>query len=518
MKPLGNNLYEVNNPKTGEVRQVNGDDLHLYGLQPESGFSTWLPSLLGTAGSVGGGIVGGLTTFGLGAEAGSVAGGAVGQSLGEIAKEWLNHEQINLQEVGKQGAIGAAYGAIPGSESLGLGAKVGSKILGRAITGGVVSGATTGVEESTDPTKTLGQKAKDVAVSGGVGAALFPIIGSSIDAMSGIAKFLGNKIPNDIYQKVIQEPMQVAKDLSQATKAWLVGNMDVSFAEVNKIIPADVHGVTPEMVTAGLDRAGQLAQETENKLRGLIKASGVSIPVSQAQQIISDAGEKIMSGSKLRAFLDNANALVFRSAGANRLETELGAGSILKRQVPLETLLDVKRVIKYGSDTSQAWHEIASKIESLSGNGQAIHEVNNFFGKVLGVQSSLQDKVGITWPDKWTPTAIQNAIEESARGIPKSLDALISSIAAAAAMGTAMGTKSAGMGISGMMAARWTMQKVGASLFDNPKEQKRLADYLSKKYLSVADSHSKDAIKSLLQQMGVRFAGTLGQSVNESSQ
>jgi hypothetical protein len=262
MKYLGNGMYQIQNTKTGETRNVKASDLPQYGLSAPKQNTSSSPDI---AGDVGVGLAGGIggsigqaigTPFDLltgpvGTMAGGATLGGLAQGGAEATRELLHGQGLNWGDIASQGAQGAMWGAVPFGEeartaktaadaasdvlgSIGVdtakedvasnltkvAGKWGTKQIAKRVAYGGVAGMGTqsvqdiraGKNPLTDP---------NVLVQGGIGSALNAISPGLSDIVGAIPKTLTGT-SGKIYERLAQYMVGSGLDNDPVVKGSLV--------------------------------------------------------------------------------------------------------------------------------------------------------------------------------------------------------------------------------------------------------------------------------------------------------
>lgn len=434
MRYLGNDQYEIENVKTGEKRTVNSGELSNYGLSPD-------PSAEADTNQQGGAIKGVsnlLSSFGLGAIPGAaaslyeapgfVARGFKSRPVEEAQKDnpFLTNQKI--QSIKKTRTDKTEPFKQAGSEALGLGSwMVPGGIEGKALTRfglGAIQGATSAISQKED----VGKVALDSVLAGGINT----VLPGAANKLVGAGKYITEKIPADIKEKIITQPAKKMSQLVDRGIRTIVGHQDADFAIKNGIIDRNTFkGVNSETINDALQKTYNQLQEKETKLQGILTDSSAMIPYrpvkSKIKEIIDKSPPNLNTPDKqaISSWLDdrlleglpggNKNILVSNDFIQGKTLGDLATLNELKRSLYKENSPVFREIYTYLNDY----------IGKASGVPNEVKGLNKEMGSLIRIKNNLLKSQEGKLPETLTETSIQNTVDKAKQGDVGSLDVLL---------------------------------------------------------------------------------------------
>jgi len=506
-------LTKYNNIFRGNAPTPQTPQTPVMGQQPTQQSEPWYTKILPALGGIAGGLIGGAAGTAIepggGTIAGSMGGSGIGQSLGEMAREWLTGQKLSPGSIIKQGAEGTLYGAIPGGEEGGLIARTATRA---GIGAGV--GAGTSLIEDIGSKKSVGQAATSAAKSAVAGGITFPIIGGGLDALGGAVKFLGETIPQNIKDIAITKPAELLSTLYNRVSQTLVGHDNVDYAIQKGIIPQS-GGMTSQVINESLDRAKTAAQDVEKKLQDEFKAVGDTgaMAVNDVVKFVKQSTAKITNSAKAQKVQDALMNLVSTKTGPDNM-------------VSLATINDMKRVVgQYFKDQSvrDVYHDFKSLIENSTGVPDTIKALNQEAGKLINIKGNLTawKELPKELPQVFTPKGIQTAVKDAASGRTAGIEAInriTGMIGLFGGLGTLAATKSlTGAGIAGMgltFGLRSTISSLVDLYFSSPESRIQVAQKFEQIGQSLTSTAEKTKLGYITQALGLRIPSLLKGNTN----
>ena len=535
VKVAGSTSTDSISPQSGgNSPQLGGTQTSQNPAQPPSTTNPWvdnLPNIAGLVGSVGGRLLGGIggavggtavepgggTVLGAigGEEAGGGAGGALGQGFGEWLKEKLDNKPANVGEITKQGAIGGVFGAIPGAEAeSGLVKKIGGGILSQARviagTGAVTGAVTKGIEEigSKD---SLPAKVGNVVNSAISNAAGFLIFRSALGVGDSALSFLGEKVPQDLKDAALKTPVEVASIIYNKVKETLVGHDNIDTLQKYNILPEKM-ALTTQEIRDVLGNVKDTATKVENEFQS--KISGVKIGLQdkaingQSLVDIIQGVPKLVEGTRASSIMHSlSNAIPKEQWSAGSID----GSAITEMKRALNSYYSTPGVPEIRAQLNNFVRQasgVPDKVKELSDDAFHLSAASGQLKKLLNTEKTP------SLPANLSPQSIEKAISDAAKGIPNSMDAVLSSLALVTYMGIGSGVKelsSAGLGVGAAFGIRSVLQKVGNLIAESPERKLKIADFLQQMYKAAklgGSDKAVSAIEDFMQQAGIRISGS----------
>ena len=318
---------------------------------------------LGTAGTVGGALVGGLSSFGAAAPIGAVAGGAGGSALAEYLTQ-LRHGDNDTGAIVREGALGGLF-SIPGSKLLKGGAAV-TKGLGKeALEQGVkTAGENAVVAAGRNVAAKAAEKSAITNVGEGIARRSAGFIGgtklgsgpASVDATQEAYKLLRNA-------KVINPARSAESNLARTedfiSGLWKplqtsIGSKPVGGGNIASAIEKRIAKTNPELL----------------KNRSVI-------------DLLDNARQTVRSTSDLQRYITtNVDDLItFGRSGASKTPGVERAAQIA-REVALESMPGASREVKSKLSSAYTARELLQKASSSLANADKGGITNQLAGLI----------------------------------------------------------------------------------------------------------------------------------------
>lgn len=500
MKYLGNGQYQIRNKRTGEVRTVTKEELPKYGLQSSpsaekgtygsqpkemTGIRKTAKDFSGILDSLGLGVIPGAAasayelpgfiTRGLKPRSVKEAQGdnpfLTSQKAESISKLKAGDKSELIKQPIREGA-GLLSWMIPG----GAGAKVG----GRALLG-AAQGATYAMSQD--------EKPEEVATSAGAGAVLNTILPGLTSVLGKSGRWISQKIPADIREKVIEAPARKAKELTEQGIRYMIGHRDLDYALSNKIIDKkSFKGVNIETINDALDKTYSLIKNKDDELQNILRNKDNMVPYGPVKEKISSIIDKappdmdMPEKSAIIKWLDD-RLMEGLPSGNRRLDTlapfvggemlgSLAALNELKRSLYKENAPVYRRIYSFLNDY----------IGSGSGVPDKVKSINKELGSLVRIKDNLIKSQEKQLPEKLVQEKIEDAIEKAATGDVPSLNSLlqllvVSTLPATTSVGNAVFPVG---GPVGGLGASYFMYRTLKNIVDKPQVKKRIMEILEK--------------------------------------
>ena len=240
--------FSLKDNQTGKTVVVTGDKpptqqqaegiFQKAGLRKPPAAGGMIPSIMGTAGSVLGGVGGafvpGAGETGLSEVGGSMAGGAVGQGLGEFVQSLFDHKPVDPKAIGAEAAKGGLFGIVPGGAEDNLAIR----LLSRFGTGMLSSAGAQIIDDLSKGKKIDHNEAINTLLSSGATGGLTALAPEALQKLSkfafGDAKQLEQQLARSFVSADHASNPEVTKNLDYSSWQKTVSNLKSSMEQAYK--------------------------------------------------------------------------------------------------------------------------------------------------------------------------------------------------------------------------------------------------------------------------------------------
>lgn len=547
MQQLPNGNFQIKNGKTGEVKEVTAQDLPKYGLMapldqsitksaagstPGSGAkinpAELIPSILGTAGAIGGGLLGTAVEPGGGTIAGGALGGGAGQAAGKFIEDLVEGKQSNVGDVAKEGVTGAIFGGLPGGAEGGLGTRILSRLLLGAGAGSLNETAKEVIGgENLDP----GKIAKEGALTGGANT----VLGGGMDTLHLLSKMFGKNLPEAINKAVAEDQTHIGGQLVGANNVATAKELGILPEKIDKVgigelntykQNADQAGQKIETALQEKLSSGNTKTMTYNDLRDLTQQAFDRAPQYESAMLVKPQQLDDESMKMISAMLRSPNKQI-RDQAIDMMSTSKEADTFLSKFVPKvdeqgkpiswlkegnKTLTasqvnDIKRGIgKFFNKSNLAkdlYSTFKDKIEELSGSNAEVSSLNQKAHAIAKIGDMLDKHINREGPLPENMTEGSTARIQNNPNLTKAKSAVNA--------GAALGGYMTPAKFIGYIGARGASPVIDQAIF-NEKTAKALSSTIGK----FPGSQQEKVLNKIIQMLGLE--GTVGASKKSQSQ
>ena len=481
MKYLGNGQYEIENSRTREKRVVQENELSQYGLSPNrdklpgEGILSFLgleqPTNLVKAGLQTAGQVKDIAVGQFGTQEQKKAAGKSFKERQTKVEEFLREGGLNIPSpTERQTPLTPVLSAMKAPLNPEFARKAlrtssafiplsKGNIVQRALTSGVVgSMRQAGEGEEFDAGKT--------ATAGITSAALSPIIDVGISGVKGAGKFLTKRIPEDIYERIVNKPKEYLSKVKTQINQYLVGHQNVDYALKRGII-SGTEDVDDVVIKQSLEKAKDLAQKTEDQLQSKVK--GIKVDSKEIYEGLMGIYNNIApyeGKPNMKAIKDYLSKQGVKSTG----------------EIDLSKIVALKRGLGNAYDKDNTFKTMYSYvknyIENKSGLPLDVKNLNKEAQTLLFIKSNLNQALNKRdVPNKFLKETIDQTVDKARGGDVPSLNALLAILATVGGVSIGQSFGTLGAGIGGLGGAYMGYRAL-KSLVDRPETKQKIADRL----------------------------------------